>query len=104
MPTLRWSTGTALSGHASSHAQFRAIGFQTPLWALANSHRISDLAVLALTGEVDGYVYLGQQTPAFYAKQIVASLVKYRLTLLPPFFGGLAVANFGCGAHAFEEP
>jgi ornithine decarboxylase len=29
----------------------RAIGFQTPLWALADSHRISDLAVLSLTGE-----------------------------------------------------
>ena len=24
-----------------------------------------------MTGEVDGYIYLGQQTPAFYAKQIV---------------------------------
>ena len=83
----------------------RAIGFQTPLWALADSHRISDLAVLALTGEVDGYVYLGQQTPAFYAKQIVASLVKYGLSLLPPFFGGLAAydgeANitFACPGH-----
>jgi ornithine decarboxylase len=41
----------------------RAIGFQTPLWALADSHRISDLAVLALTGEVDGYVYLGSRLP-----------------------------------------
>jgi ornithine decarboxylase len=83
----------------------RAIGFQTPLWALADSHRISDVAVLALTGEVDGYVYLGQQTPAFYAKQIVASLVKYGLSLLPPFFGGLAAydgeANitFACPGH-----
>ena len=35
------------------------------------------MAVLGLTGEVDGYIYLGQQTPAFYAKQVVASLVKY---------------------------
>jgi ornithine decarboxylase len=46
----------------------REIGFQTPLWALADSHRISDMAVTGLTGEVDGYIYLGQQTPAFYAK------------------------------------
>src|SRR4029077_11465988 len=53
----------------------RAIGFEIPLWGLANAHRISDLAVLGLTGEVDGYIYLGQQTPAFYAKQVVASLV-----------------------------
>ena len=47
------------------------------------------MAVLGLTGEVDGYIYLGQQTPAFYAKQVVASLVDYGMTLLPPFFGGL---------------
>src|SRR6476619_7515786 len=55
----------------------RANGFNIPLWGLADSHRISDMAVLGLTGEVDGYIYLGQQTPSFYAKQIIASLVNY---------------------------
>ncbi len=62
----------------------REIGFETPLWALADSHRISDLAVLSLTGEVDGYIYLGQQTPAFYAKQVIASLLKYGRTCYLP--------------------
>jgi ornithine decarboxylase len=75
------------------------------MWALAVSHRISDLAVLALTGEVDGYIYLGQQTPAFYAKEVVASIVKYGRDLLPPFFGGLmaydgeANITFACPGH-----
>jgi ornithine decarboxylase len=83
----------------------RAIGFGTPLWALADSHRISDIAVLAAVGEVEGYIYLGQQTPAFYAKQVIASLVKYGRTLLPPFFGGLmaydgeANVAFACPGH-----
>jgi ornithine decarboxylase len=83
----------------------RGIGFRMPLWALADSHRISDIAVLGLTGEVEGYIYLGQQTPAFYAKQVVASIVQYGMTLLPPFFGGLmaydAEANvaFDCPGH-----
>jgi ornithine decarboxylase len=83
----------------------RDIGFQIPLWALANSHQISDLAVLQQTGEVDGYIYLGQQTPAFYAKQVIASLLKYGKTLLPPFFGGLmgydgeANIAFDCPGH-----
>jgi arginine/lysine/ornithine decarboxylase len=83
----------------------RAIGFRTPLWALADSHRIADVAVLGGTGEVDGYIYLGQQTPAFYAKQVVASIVDYGMSLLPPFFGGLAAydaeANvaFACPGH-----
>ncbi len=83
----------------------RGIGFRTPLWALADSHRISDVAVLGGLGEVDGYIYLGQQTPAFYAKQVVASIIEYGMSLLPPFFGGLmaydAEANvaFDCPGH-----
>ena len=46
---------------------------------------------------------LGQQTPAFYAKQVVASLTSYGMSLLPPFFGGLmaydaeAKISFACG-------
>jgi len=83
----------------------RAIGFRTPLWGLADSHRISDIAVVGGLGEVDGYIYLGQQTPAFYAKQVIASLVKYGRELLPPFFGGLmaydgeANVAFACPGH-----
>ena len=81
----------------------RDIGFQTPLWALADSHRIANLAALSVTGEVDGYIYLGQQTPAFYAKQVIASLLKYGKTLLPPFFGGL-MAYDGEANIAFDCP
>jgi ornithine decarboxylase len=83
----------------------RAIGYSMPLWALADSSRISDIAVLGMTGEVEGFIYLGQQTPAFYAKQVVASIVTYGRSLLPPFFGGLMAydqaANiaFDCPGH-----
>ncbi len=83
----------------------RALGFRTPLWALADSSRIADMAVLGMVGEVDGFIYLGQQTPEFYAKQVIAGLVDYGLSLLPPFFGGLmaydAAANiaFDCPGH-----
>ncbi len=73
------------------------------MWGLADSHRIADMAVLGVTGEVDGYIYLGQQTPAFYAKQVVASLVKYGRNLLPPFFGGL-MAYDGEANIAFDCP
>ncbi|MGH8688628.1 MAG: ornithine decarboxylase [Burkholderiales bacterium] len=86
-------------------AGVRGLGFTTPLWALADSHRISDLAVMGGLGEVDGYIYLGQQTPAFYAKQVIASLIKYGMSLLPPFFGGMvaydtdATVAFDCPGH-----
>ncbi|WP_442579354.1 ornithine decarboxylase [Mesorhizobium sp. ASY16-5R] len=81
----------------------RGIGFQTPLWALADSRKLSEMAVLDLTGQVDGYIYLGQQTPAFYAKKVIASLMMYGRTLLPPFFGGL-MAYDGEANIAFDCP
>ncbi|HEY6644082.1 ornithine decarboxylase [Povalibacter sp.] len=83
----------------------RDIGFRIPLWVLADSHRIADTSVLGSLGEVDGYVYLGQQTPTFYAKQIIASLIGYGTSLLPPFFRGLmsydteANISFACPGH-----
>jgi len=83
----------------------RRIGFRTPIWALADARRITDVLASGTIGEVDGFIYLGQQTPAFYAKQIVASLVDYGRSLLPPFFGGLmaydaeAKVSFACPGH-----
>lgn len=58
-------------------ARIRSIGFQTVLWALADSHSISNLAVAGGPGEVDNYIYLGQQTPVSYGKQVISTLVKY---------------------------
>jgi arginine/lysine/ornithine decarboxylase len=87
----------------------RHIGFKTPLWALADSHKLADMAVLGATGEVDGYIYLGQQTPAFFAKQVIASIVEYGMSLLPPFFGGMmaydaeANVSFACPGHQGGE-
>ena len=80
-------------------------GFHTPLWALADTHRLSNMAIVSLTGEVDGYIYLGNQSAAYYAKQVIASVVQYGLSLLPPFFGGLmaydseATIAFDCPGH-----
>ncbi|HZF15916.1 MAG TPA: ornithine decarboxylase [Steroidobacteraceae bacterium] len=84
-------------------------GFRTPLWALADSSRIADTSVLGVTGDVDGYIYLGQQTPNFYAKQVIASITAYGGSLLPPFFGALmaydseAKVSFACPGHQGGE-
>ena len=70
-PTSPRSTAIGANRRASWRKQCAASGFSTPLWALADSQpdrrcaRCSDVV-----GEVDGYIYLGQQTPAFYAKQV----------------------------------
>jgi arginine/lysine/ornithine decarboxylase len=93
-------------GQARSLARaIRAVGFRTPLWGLADSHRIANLGSFEFLGEVTGYIYLGQQTPGYYAKQVIASLIEYGMELLPPFFGKLmtydAEANiaFDCPGH-----
>jgi len=97
-----------VDGHRQTPARalakaVRHAGFQTPLWALADSHKVGDMAVLNMTGEVDGYIYLGQQTPVFYAKEVIASVVKYGRSLLPPFFGGM-MAYDGEANIAFDCP
>ena len=66
-------------------------------------HRISDLGVFELVGEIQGFIYLGQQTPGYYAKQVVASVIEYGTSLLPPFFGGL-MAYDGEANIAFDCP
>jgi len=97
--------GNRLERARSLARAVREVGFHTPLWGLADSHRISDLSNFDLLGEVTGYIYLGKQTPAFYAKQVVASLIDYGMSLLPPFFGELMAydseANiaFDCPGH-----
>jgi ornithine decarboxylase len=97
--------GDRLERARSLGRSVRATGFRTPLWGLADSHRISDISCFSALGEVAGYIYLGQQTPAFYAKQVIASLIDYGMELLPPFFGGLMAydveANiaFDCPGH-----
>ncbi len=59
--------GDRLEG-ARTRQAVRAIGFRTPLWALADPRQLADMAVLSQTGEVDGYIYLGQQTPDLLRK------------------------------------
>jgi ornithine decarboxylase len=81
----------------------RETGNRTPLWALADSHRIADLGVFDMVGEVQGFIYLGQQTPSYYAKQVVTSLVEYGMSLLPPFFGGLLAYDYEANV-AFDCP
>ena len=102
---ILWVDGDRLERARGTLTAVRDIGFRTPLWALADSHALSNVAVAAGLGEVEGFIYLGQQTPAFYAKQVIASVVRYGASLLPPFFGGLmaydsdAAIAFDCPGH-----
>lgn len=60
-----------------------ATGNAVPGWVLADSPRLSDLADFETIRGVSGFMYLGQQTPAFYAKQVIASVVEYGRSMFP---------------------
>lgn len=102
---ILWVDGEHLDRAKGLARAVRGIGFATPLWALADAHGISDLPVAGGLGEIEGFIYLGQQSPTFYAKQVIASVVKYGMGLLPPFFGklmaydGKATIAFDCPGH-----
>jgi ornithine decarboxylase len=102
---IAWIDGERREKARELARRVRAAGFHTPLWALCDSHRISDLGAFELAGEIQGFIYLGQQTPSYYAKQVIASLIGYGTSLLPPFFGGLmaydeeANVAFDCPGH-----
>lgn len=80
-----------------------ATGNKTPMWALADSSSIADMQEFDLIGSVAGFIYLGQQTPGYYAKQVIGSLRKYGQQLLPPFFGGMLAYDYQANV-AFDCP
>src|SRR4051794_34381334 len=60
-----WPGGVPLEPARALLRGWRGAGFNTPLWALADLHRLTDLPVVGGLGEVEGYIYLGQQSPQF---------------------------------------
>ena len=83
--------------------ELRATGNKMPGWALAVSYRLAALEDFEGLSEVAGFIYLGKQTPAFYAKQVIASVVEYGVSLLPPFFGGMLAYDYEANI-AFDCP
>ena len=79
-----WVDGERLGRAKELASAVRGIGFRTPLWALADTHRISDLPVAGGLGEIEGDISLGQQSPTFYSKQVIASIVKYGMSRCRP--------------------
>ncbi len=78
-------------------------GNHAPVWALAESFRTADIEDFSTIGEVAGFIYLGQQTPAYFAKQVLSSLIEYGTSLLPPFFGGMLAYDYEANI-AFDCP
>lgn len=66
----------------------RQRGLEMPIVVLVRRQRLEDIPVDVMR-EVDGYVFLAEETPAFIAKNLVSRLKQYADTLKTPFFGAL---------------
>jgi ornithine decarboxylase len=66
----------------------RQRGMEMPIVLLVRRQRLEDIPVEVMR-EVDGYVFLAEETPQFIAKNLVSRLKQYAETLKTPFFGAL---------------
>ncbi|MGO9389467.1 Orn/Lys/Arg decarboxylase N-terminal domain-containing protein [Rhodoblastus sp.] len=73
---------------ASLISYVRKRGLEMPIVLLVRRKRFEDLPIDVLDN-VDGYVFLSEETPEFIAKNLVSRLKQYAETLKTPFFGEL---------------
>jgi ornithine decarboxylase len=66
----------------------RKRGLDVPIIVLVRRHRLEDIPVEVLD-DVDGFVFLAEETPDFIAKNLVSRLKQYAESLKTPFFGAL---------------
>ena len=66
----------------------RSRGLEMPIILLVRRKRFEDLPIDVLDN-VDGYVFLAEETPEFIAKNLVSRLRQYAETMKTPFFGEL---------------
>jgi len=66
----------------------RKRGLDVPIILLVRRRRLEDIPVEVLD-DLDGFVFLAEETPEFIAKNLVSRLRQYAETLKTPFFGAL---------------
>jgi ornithine decarboxylase len=66
----------------------RKRGLEVPIIVLVRRHRLQDIPVEVLD-DVDGYIFLAEETPDFIAKNLISRLRQYADSLKTPFFGRL---------------
>ena len=69
-------------------ALVRKRGLDVPIIVLVRRHRLEDIPVDVLD-DVDGFIFLAEETPDYIAKTLVSRLRQYADTLKTPFFGAL---------------
>jgi len=85
---LEWGSGKQSGGVASFVTFLRNRGLDIPIFILVRRHALEEIPVDIL-GQVTGYVFLAEDTPAFIARNLVSHLQQYAGALKTPFFGAM---------------
>jgi ornithine decarboxylase len=83
-----WGKKGTTEKSAALISYVRSRGLEMPIVLLVRRKRFEDLPIDVLDN-VDGYVFLSEETPEFIAKNLVSRLKQYAETLKTPFFGAL---------------
>ncbi len=83
-----WGAGPAFGDVETFIEQVRQRGLEMPIFLLARRHRFKEIGVSALH-HVAGYVFAGEDTPAFIASNLADHLLRYANSLKTPFFGAM---------------
>jgi ornithine decarboxylase len=83
-----WGKQGLVGKSASLIALVRKRGLEVPVMVLVRRKRLEDIPVEVLN-DVDGYIFLAEETPDFIARNLASRLRNYAETLRTPFFGAL---------------
>jgi len=85
---MEWGASEAFGDVPDFIRMVRGRGLETPIFLLARRHKFQDIDAETLK-LISGYVFAGEDTPEFIAKNLVDHLCHYAESLKTPFFGAM---------------
>lgn len=85
---VEWGASSAFGDVPAYLKSIRSRGLDMPIFLLAHRHKFAEIDAESLK-LVTGYVFAGEDTPEFIAKNLADHLAHYAQSLKPPFFGAM---------------
>jgi ornithine decarboxylase len=85
---VEWGASAAFGEVPAFLRHLRGRGQEMPIFLLAHRHEFAEIDTESLK-LVTGYIFAGEDTPEFIAKNLVDHLFHYAQGLKPPFFGAM---------------
>lgn len=85
---VEWGAAPEFGDVAEFIAFVRGRGLSVPIFLLTRRHEFREIGAASLR-EVAGYVFAGEDTPDYIARNLVDHLVRYASSLKTPFFGAM---------------